>query len=96
MNLLKILLLITFAYIVNSQHVSPRQVIHEYLYNHGCKDKLLNIIILSTFNGKYHNFNAINEIITTHMPQYKQKNILHCYDVLSEKYYNDNRPNKLQ
>ena len=95
MNLLKILLLITFTYIVNSQHVSPRQVIHEYLYNHGCKDKLLNIIILSTFNGKYHNFNSINEIITTHMPQYKQKNILKCYDVLSEKYYNDNRPNKI-
>jgi hypothetical protein len=96
MNLLKILLITTFIYIVNSQHVSPRQVIHEYLYNHECKDKLLNIIILSIFKGKHNNFNSINEIISTHMPQYKQKNILKCYDILIEKYYNDNRPNKLQ
>ena len=91
--LLLILLLITFTYIVNSQEVSPRQVIHDYLYNHGCKDKLLNIMILSIFNG---NFNSINEIISTHMPQYKQKNILKCYNILIDKYYDDNRPNKIQ
>jgi len=96
MNLLKILLITTFIYIVNSQNVSPRQVIQEYLYNHGCKDRLLNLKILSIFKGKYGNFNSINEIISTHMPQYKQKNILKCYDVLIEKYYNDNRPNKIQ
>ena len=95
MNLL-IILLITFTYIVNSQEVSPRQVIQDYLYNHGCKNRLLNIMILSIFNGKNGNFNSINQIISTHMPQYKQKNILKCYDVLIEKYYNDNRPNKLQ
>ena len=93
MNLLQILLLIMFIYIVNSQEVSPRQVIHDYLYNNGCKDKLLNIMILSIFNG---NFNSINEIISTHMPQYKQKNILKCYNVLIDKYYDDNRPNKIQ
>ena len=93
MNLLQILLLIMFIYIVNSQEVSPRQVIHDYLYNHGCKDKLLNIMILSIFNG---NFNSINEIISTHMPQYKQKNILKCYNILIEKYYDDNRLNKIQ
>ena len=96
MNLLKILLLTTFAYIVNCQHVSPRQVIQEYLYNNGCKDRLLNIMLLSIFNGKRANFNSINEIITTHMPQYKEKNILKCYNVLVEKYYDDNRPNKIQ
>ena len=93
MNLLQILLLIMFIYIVNSQEVSPRQVIHDYLYNNGCKDKLLNIMILSIFNG---NFNSINEIISTHMPQYKQKNILKCYNILIDKYYDDNRPNKIQ
>jgi hypothetical protein len=94
--LLKILLLTTFTYIVNSQYVSPRQVIQEYLYNHGCKDRLLNIMLLSIFNGKRSNFNSINQIITTHMPQYKEKNILKCYNVLVEKYYDDNRPNKIQ
>ena len=98
MNLLKILLLITFVstIIVNSQKVSPRQEIHEYLHNNGCQDKLLNIMILSIFNGKYGNFNSINKIISTHMPQYNQKNILKCYNVLIEKYYEDNRPNKIQ
>ncbi len=98
MNLLKLLLLLTttFIYIVNSQHVSPRQVMQEYLYTHGCKDRLLNLMILSTFKGRHGNFNVINEIISTHMPQYKQKNILKCYDILIEKYYNDNRPNKIQ
>jgi hypothetical protein len=98
MNLFKILLLITFVFtiIVNSQKVSPRQVIHEYLHNNGCKDKLLNIMILSVFNGKHGNFNSINEIISTHMPQYNQKNILKCYNVLIDKYYEDNRPNKIQ
>jgi hypothetical protein len=96
MNLLQILLLLTFTYIVNSQEVSPRQVIHDYLYNNGCKDKLLNIMILSIFNEKRGNFNSINQIISTHMPQYKQKNILKCYNVLIDKYYEDNRPNKIQ
>jgi hypothetical protein len=94
--LLKILLLTTFTYIVNSQYVSPRQVIQDYLYNHGCKDRLLNIMILSIFNGKQGNFNSINKIISTHIPRYKQKDILHCYDVLIQKYYYDNRPNKIQ
>ena len=66
MNLLKILLLITFTYIVNSQEVSPRQVIHEYLYNNGCKDKLLNIMILSILNGKNHNFNFVDKIVNNY------------------------------
>ena len=94
--MIKILLLITFIYIVNSQNVSPRQVIEEHLYNNGCKDKLLNIMILSIFNGKHGNFNSINQIISTHMPEYKQKNILKCYNILIEKYYDDNRFNKIQ
>jgi len=96
MNLLKILLLITFTYIVNSQEVSPRQVIHEYLYNNGCKDKLLNIMILSILNGKNHNFNFVDKIISTHMPQYKMNDINKCYDILVQKYYDDNRLNKIQ
>ena len=94
--LLKILLLTTVIYIVNSQYVSPRQLIQEYLYNNGCKDKLLNLKILSIFNGKQGNFNTINKIISTHIPRYKQKDILQCYDVLIQKYYYDNRPNKMQ
>ena len=93
--MIKILLLISFICFVNSQNISPRQVIHEYLYNHGCKDKLLNIMILSIFNGKNNNFNSVNEIISTHMPQYKLKDIYKCYDVLVQKYYNDNKPNKI-
>ena len=102
MNFLKILLIITFIYIVNSQNVSPRQVIEEYLYNNGCKDRLLNIMILSIFNGKaglnavYGNFNQINEILSTHMPQFKKSNVLKCYDVLLKKYLDDNRPSKIQ
>jgi len=102
MIFLKILLIISFVYIVNCQNVSPRQVIEEYLYNNGCKDRLLNIMILSIFNGKaglnavYGNFNQINEILSTHMPQFKKSNVLKCYDVLLKKYLDDNRPSKIQ
>ena len=53
-------------------------------------------MLLSIFNGKQGNFNSINKIISTHIPRYKQKDILKCYNVLVEKYYDDNRPNKIQ
>ena len=42
------------------------------------------------------NLNQINEILSTHMPQFKKSNVLKCYDILLKKYLDDNRPSKIQ
>jgi hypothetical protein len=65
--------------------------------NQSFEKQLSNEELLGLFAKDFHlSNNQINEILSTHMPQFKKSNVLKCYDVLLKKYLDDNRPSKIQ
>ena len=72
----------------NSKEISPRQLLQDYLYQHNCKIRFLNKIIINEYNGKKQ-FRNIIELLKHSALKYKDKDILYCYNILLYKDMNE-------
>ena len=72
----------------NSKEISPRQLLQDYLYQHNCKIRFLNKIIINEYNGKKQ-FKNIIELLKHSALKYKDKDILYCYNILLYKDMNE-------
>lgn len=84
--ILFILLLLILSNISLSQYISPRQQTQEYLSNNGCKNHLLNKILMSIINDKiYAPYTLVYNLISQHTPQFEHKQIYKCFELIVQK-----------
>jgi hypothetical protein len=72
----------------NSQEISPRQLLYDYLNQNNCKIRFINTIIIKEYNTKKQ-FRNIIELLKHSALKYKEKDVLYCYNMLLYKDMNE-------
>jgi len=86
--LLCLLIYVNLIIAQNLPKVSSRVTIHKYLNNNGCKNRLLNKMLLHTLVGREQSISypMLRDMIIKHVPQINEREVNKCYQVLIDKF----------
>ncbi len=86
--LLGLLIYVNLIIAQNLPKVSPRATMHQYLNNNGCKNRLLNKMLLHTLVGREQgiSYPMLRDMIIRHIPQINEQEVNKCYQILINKF----------
>ena len=82
------LLLINLIVASNEPKISPREKIYQYLHEKGCKNRLLNKMLIHTLVGREQgiSYPMLRDMIIKHVYHINEKDIYKCYQILIDKF----------
>lgn len=86
--LLGLLIYVNLIIAQNFPKVSPRATINKYLNDNGCKNRLLNKMLLHTLVGREEgiSYPMLRDMIIKHIHHVKEPELYKCYQVLINKF----------
>ena len=86
-----ILLSLLYINLIKAQNllnISPREKIYQYLNEKGCKNKLLNKMLLHTLYGREQgiSYPMLRDMIIKHVYQIDEREVYKCYQILIDKF----------